>query len=107
MPTFNLLAFLIGPFWYLLKGMWLKAVVLGILGLFLAVVTGGVGRGRPVALLRLLRQLGPVPVGAARTAGAGDDGRGGKGRDGGSVAAYKPFSVPRVTGRSESPANAK
>jgi ankyrin repeat protein len=41
-PTFNLLAFLIGPFWYLLKGMWPKAILLGLVGLFLAVVTGGV-----------------------------------------------------------------
>jgi len=40
-PTFNLLAFLIGPLWYLLKGMWLKAIVLGAASFFLILVTGG------------------------------------------------------------------
>lgn len=40
-PTFNLLAFLIGPIWYLLKGMWLKAIVLGAASFFLILVTGG------------------------------------------------------------------
>lgn len=28
-PTFNLAAFLLGPLWYFLKGMWLKGIVLG------------------------------------------------------------------------------
>ena len=40
-PTFNLLAFLIGPIWYLLKGMWLKAILLGAASFFLILVTGG------------------------------------------------------------------
>ena len=40
-PSFNLMAFLIGPIWYLLKGMWLKAVVLGLISLFLISITSG------------------------------------------------------------------
>lgn len=40
-PTFNLLAFLLGPLWYLLKGMWLKAILLGAASFFLILVTGG------------------------------------------------------------------
>ena len=43
MPSFNLLAFFIGPLWYLIKGMWLKTVVLGIASLFLIGATYGVG----------------------------------------------------------------
>ena len=42
-PSFNLLAFFVGPLWYLIKGMWLKAVVLGAAGLFLISVTYGAG----------------------------------------------------------------
>ena len=46
-PTFNLLAFLIGPIWYLLKGMWLKAVVLSAASFFLILVTGGLAALTP------------------------------------------------------------
>ena len=41
MPTFNLLASLLGPLWSFLKGSWLKGIVLGAAGLFLIGVTGG------------------------------------------------------------------
>lgn len=41
-PTFNLLAFLIGPIWYLLKGMWPKAIGLALASIVLITLTGGV-----------------------------------------------------------------
>jgi hypothetical protein len=42
-PSFNLLAFFIGPIWYLLKGMWPKAVGLGLASFVLISITGGAG----------------------------------------------------------------
>ena len=42
-PSFNLLAFFIGPIWYLLKGMWPKAVGLGLASFILISITGGAG----------------------------------------------------------------
>ena len=40
-PTFDLLAFLLGPLWYLLKGMWVKALLFTVVSLLLLGVTGG------------------------------------------------------------------
>ena len=41
MPTFNWSAFLLGPVWYLLKGMWVKALLFTVVSLLLVGVTGG------------------------------------------------------------------